>query len=158
MKLFLFLFLLVFLSSCFRVIVLKDPLTSEEHTDLGYIYERQGKLDLAEKEYLKAIRKNRKNWVAYYNLGNVYAKRGQWSKAYEFYMRALSIQRDPDLLNNLAYALSKMGQYCKALTYVEEALQKAEKPQYLSTLKSIKEKIEEEKVECLPFEGEGEAR
>lgn len=48
-----------FLFSCSvpTIVILEDPLTSQEHVNLGYIYEKQGKLELAEKEYKKAIKK-----------------------------------------------------------------------------------------------------
>ena len=67
----------IFLFSCSvpTIVILEDPLTSQEHVNLGYIYEKQGKLELAEKEYKKAIKKDKKNWIAYYNLGNIHAKR-----------------------------------------------------------------------------------
>ncbi|MFZ8787688.1 tetratricopeptide repeat protein, partial [Thermocrinis sp.] len=42
-----------------KIVILKDPLTAEEHINLGYLYEKQGKLDLAEEEYKKAIRKDK---------------------------------------------------------------------------------------------------
>lgn len=146
--------LLSLLFSCAipRIAIIEDPLTSEEHVNLGYIYERQGKIDLAEEEYKKAIRKNRKNWIAYYNLGNLYAKREDWERAEEYYLKALEIRRDPDLLNNLAYVLHKRGEDCLALKLIREALEKQEKDQYKETLKDIEEKA----VNCSPFEGERE--
>ncbi len=147
---------LLLLSSCAKIIVVDDPLTSQEHIDLGYIYERQGKSELAEKEYMEAIRKDRKNWLAYYNLGNIYAKKEDWDKAEELYRKALEIKRDPDLLNNLAYVLSKKGEYCEALKLIEEALQKAQKPEYKKTQEMIREAIERHSLECSPFEGKGE--
>ncbi len=39
-----------------RVIVLKDPLTPEEHLNLGVTYEQQGDFDNAIKEYSLAAR------------------------------------------------------------------------------------------------------
>ncbi len=153
----LFLFILsIFLSSCAKIVVFSDPLTSKEHTDLGYIYEKQGRLELAEKEYLKAIRKDRKNWLAYYNLGNMYAKREEWERAEELYLKALEIERDPDLLNNLAYVLNKRGEYCLALKLVKEAKSKRDREEYTKTMKEIDENIKKLRIECLPFEGEGE--
>ncbi len=156
MILVLFTFLLL-LSSCARIVVYTDPLTSEEHVNLGYIYEKQGKIELAREEYKKAIRKDRKNWIAYYNLGNLYAREEKWERAEELYLRALEIKRDPDLLNNLAYVLNKKGDHCLALKLIEEALAKAQKLEYKQTEKDIRSAIEREKVNCLFFEGEGES-
>lgn len=146
--------LLISVYSCSvpTIVIFSNPLNWEEHVNLGYIYERQGKLDLAEEEYKRAIRKNRKSWIAYYNLGNIYAKRGDWEKAEEFYFKALQIERDPDLLNNLAYVLNKKGDTCLALKLIKEALQKKEREEYRKTLKEIEEKGKN----CLSFEGEGE--
>ncbi|WPM32345.1 tetratricopeptide repeat protein [Hydrogenobacter sp. T-2] len=148
--------LLLLLSSCARIIVYTDPLTSEEHVNLGYIYEKQGKIELAREEYKRAIRKDRKNWIAYYNLGNIYAKEENWERAEELYLGALEIKRDPDLLNNLAYVLNKKGDHCLALKLIEEALIKAQRAEYMQTKEEIKNTIERKKVECLSFEREGE--
>ncbi|MFN3975980.1 MAG: tetratricopeptide repeat protein [Aquificaceae bacterium] len=148
----------LFLFSCSAptIVILKDPLTSQEHVDLGYIYEKQGKLDLAEKEYKKAIKKDGKNWIAYYNLGNIYAKREEWRKAENFYKKAIEIKRDPDALNNLAYVLNKQGKYCLAQRIIKEAIEKENKEDYRETEKEIERAIKEKKVNCSSFEGEGE--
>lgn len=138
--------------------VLKDTLSSQEHVDLGYIYERQGKLDLAEKEYKKAIRKDKKNWLAYFNLGNVYAKRGEWEEAEEHYRRALQIRRDADILNNLAYTLSRQGRHCEAYGLIKEALKERKKKEYEETRYMIERSIKEMGVDCPSFEGEGKLR
>ena len=148
--------LLLLLSSCARIIVYTDPLTSEEHVNLGYIYEKQGKIELAREEYKKAIRKDRKNWIAYYNLGNMYAREGNWERAEELYLRALDIKRDPDLLNNLAYVLNEKGKPCQALRLIKEAIEKAQKQEYLETLEEVKDRIEKKKIECSTLEREGE--
>lgn len=149
-------YLVLFLSSCSSIIILRDPLTPEEHVNLGYLYERQGKMELAEREYKKAIGKDRKNWLAHYNLGNIYARRGDWDRAEGFYERALRINRDADLLNNLAYVLKEKGEYCRALRLLREATEKSQKPQYFQNIRSVEEDIRKKGIECLPFEGEGE--
>ncbi len=92
-----------------QIVILKDPLTAEEHINLGYLYEKQGKLDLAEEEYKKAIRKDKKNYLAYFNLGNIYAQRREYGKAERQYRKALGLEEDPDVLNNLAYVLNNAG-------------------------------------------------
>ncbi len=124
-----------------RVVILKDPLTAEEHVDLGYIYERQGKLDLAEEEYKRAVKKNRRLWQAYFNLGNVYAQRWEFERAEEAYRKALELSpQNPDILNNLAYVLYKQGRKEEGLVYIRKALQIKDKPEYRQTLKALESK------------------
>ncbi|MCS7262268.1 MAG: tetratricopeptide repeat protein [Aquificaceae bacterium] len=143
-------------ASCVSVVVLKDPLSAQERIDLGYLYEKEGKLELAKKEYAKAIRKDRRSWLAYYNLGNVYARRGDMQKAQELYQRALRIERDPDLLNNLAFVLKERGQYCQALELLEEALKKRQRVEYTQNLREVERLIANRNLDCSSLEGEGE--
>lgn len=147
-----------FISSCVSVVLVGDPLSSEERVNLGYIYELRGRYDLAEKEYAKAIRRDKKNWLAYYNLGNIYARRGDWDKAQDLYEEALSIRWEPDVLNNLAYVLMKKGDYCSALWTIQEALKKHVKEEYTKTKEEIVKAIENSGVRCLSLEREGESR
>ena len=51
-----------------RIIILKDPLTAEEHLNLGVAYEKQGEFEPAIKEYKAAAKKLPR---AYLYLGNV---------------------------------------------------------------------------------------
>ncbi|MDW8095358.1 MAG: tetratricopeptide repeat protein [Aquificaceae bacterium] len=151
----LYLYTVLLVSSCARIVLVENPLSSQEHTTLGYIYEIQGKWELAEREYLRAIKKDRKNWLAYYNLGNIYAKRGDWTKAEKSYRRALNINRDPDTLNNLAYVLNKKEEHCSALRFVKEAIGKADREEYRKTKEEILNAIESKKLNCLLPEEEG---
>ncbi len=142
-KILLICLLFLLLSSCTlpSIIILKDPLTDKEHVDLGYIYERQGKLELAKKEYKKAIGKNKKLWQAYFNLGNVYAKMWEFEKAEEAYRKALYLNKnDPDTLNNLAYVLYKQGRKEEGLEYINKALRIREKQEYLETKRALESK------------------
>jgi tetratricopeptide (TPR) repeat protein len=80
-----------------------DPLTAQEHNDLGVIYEREGKHDLAIREYKRAIAIDGSLATPLVNLGNVYMKEGEYTEAEKYYRRALD--RDPksiDAANNLA--------------------------------------------------------
>ncbi|MFN3813136.1 MAG: tetratricopeptide repeat protein [Aquificaceae bacterium] len=136
---------LLLLSSLFScsmpgIVVWEDPLTAEEHVNLGYIYEKKGELDLAKGEYQKAIKKDKSFWVAYYNLGNIYAKEGNYKKAQESYRRALDINpEDPDTLNNLAYVLFKQGKKEEALVLIKKAINMEDKKEYRNTLKEIED-------------------
>jgi tetratricopeptide (TPR) repeat protein len=81
--------------------ILKDPLTPEEHINLGVAYEKQGDFENAAKEY-KAASRNLPR--AYYYLGNAYFQKMDWGKAEKSYRE--SIRKDPqnaDAYNNLAW-------------------------------------------------------
>lgn len=84
-----------------RVIILKDPLTPEEHLSLGVTYEQQGDFDNAIKEYTLAAKKLP---GAFLYLGNVHFQKKEWKKAEDYYRLAIAKQPDnADAHNNLAW-------------------------------------------------------
>ncbi len=84
-----------------RIIVYDDPLTPEEHINLGVTYERQGKYDLAIKQYSLAADKLK---IAYFYLGNAYFKKGDYKNAEKYYLKSLAYNPDhADTMNNLAW-------------------------------------------------------
>ena len=99
---------------CYRVpkiIVLEDPLTAAEHVELGVAYERKGESDLARREYEMALRKDKKFFLARFNLGNVYLAKKEYGKAREEYLRALELRPgDAEATNNLAWAALSSGE------------------------------------------------
>ena len=98
------------LAGCAHLVVLHDPLAASEHNDLGVAYESSGQLDLAAREYRKALRLDSHQARARVNLGNVEAATGRWASAEECYRRALSdSSTDYDAMNNLAVALLRQG-------------------------------------------------
>ncbi len=104
---------LILLSSCTfpRLYVLKDPLTAEEHLNLGVSYEEKGELDNAIKEYRLA---SKKLPLAYLYLGNVHFLKKEWAEAEKYYKEA--IQKDPqnaDAYNNLAWLYYTKGENLK---------------------------------------------
>lgn len=81
----------------------EDPLTAVEHNNLGVAYEREGKFDLAIREYKMAIDKDKDFTVSIINLGNVYFARGEIKKAEKQYKKALEIEPgNITAVNNLA--------------------------------------------------------
>lgn len=83
------------------IIVLEDPLTPEEHLNLGVAYEKRGELDAARREYDAA---SQHLPMAYVYMGNVYFAEGNMVDAEKSYRRAL--EKDPlnaDAHNNLAW-------------------------------------------------------
>ena len=143
MRVILPLILLLLLLSCSlpRVYVIEDPLTAVQHNELGYIYESQGKLDLAEKEYTQAVGKE-KGWaVPHFNLGNVRFKMGDLKRAEEHYREAVEKdETNPDFMNNLAFVLCEQSRYDEAEQWISRALSISPKEEYLDTQKKISAK------------------
>jgi tetratricopeptide (TPR) repeat protein len=84
-----------------RIIVLDDPLSPEEHLNLGVAYEHNREYDNALKEFEKA---SKKLPVAYLYIGNIYFSKSEYSEAECFYKKAIA--KDPvnaDAHNNLAW-------------------------------------------------------
>jgi Flp pilus assembly protein TadD len=97
-------------TGCAHLVLLHDPLTANEHNDLGVAYESGGKLDLAAKEYRKALRLDPGLTRARVNLGNIEAANGRWKRAERCYRRALrDSTTNYDAMNNLAVALLEQG-------------------------------------------------
>ena len=87
--------------SSFKIIVLKDPLTPEEHLNLGVAYEQKGEFDHAIKEYQLA---SKKLPIAYLYLGNVHFQKNEFPKAEAYYKKAIKREpRNADAYNNLAW-------------------------------------------------------
>ena len=112
------------LAGCSHIVVLHDPLTATEHNDLGVVYESTGRLDLAAKEYRRALRLEPHDARARVNLGNVEAASGRWDLAEKHYRRALrDSATDYDAMNNLAVALLRQQrQLDEALSLAESAV------------------------------------
>ncbi len=90
-----------------RIVVLDDPLTPEEHVNLGVVYEREGRYDDAVREYRKA---SERLPVAILYMGNAYFLKGEFGKAEACYRKA--IREDPDnadAMNNLAWLYYRLG-------------------------------------------------
>jgi tetratricopeptide (TPR) repeat protein len=71
-----------------RIIILKDPLTPEEHLNLGVAYEKQREFEPAIKEYTTAAKKLPR---AYLYLGNVYFQKKELGKAEAYYRKAIKM-------------------------------------------------------------------
>ena len=94
-----------------RIIVLEDPLTAAEHVELGVAYERKGELDLAQREYERALLKDKKFFRARLNLGNIFLAKKEYGKARKEYLRALELRPgDAEATNNLSWAAIFSGE------------------------------------------------
>jgi len=82
---------------------------------LGKVYQNQNKLNLAIKNYKKAIKLEPKLYEAHFNLGYCYSRKGKIDKAIhhlEIYSR--KYPNDISVLNNLALLYERAGQTRKA--------------------------------------------
>jgi tetratricopeptide (TPR) repeat protein len=130
-----------FLMSCAlpRIIVLDDPLSPEEHLNLGVTYEKKGEMDNALKEYNKA---SKKLPVAYLYMGNIYFHKGELDTAESCYKKAIG--KDPenaDAHNNLAWLYFKEKKNldeAERLTLRAIELNPAKKDIYQDTLEKIR--------------------
>jgi Tfp pilus assembly protein PilF len=118
--------------------VVEDSLTAADHNDLGFSYETRGNLELAEKEYKKAIQKDKDWHLPYFNLGNVYYQKGQLDKAALHYRRSLERKPDhADSMNNLALVRMRQKRYDQARRWIDQAIAIEAKPEYLDTRHKI---------------------
>ena len=107
-----------------------DPLTAEEHNNLGVAYEKEGNLDLALKEYEKSVKKDSNLVTPLVNIGNIYLKKNQLDKAEKYYLRALAMDEyNIGAANNLANVYLKMNdKYSEGIEYLSNAVKKQGQP------------------------------
>ena len=137
-----------FLSSCAlpRIIVLDDPLTPQEHINLGLTYEKKGESDHAIEEYQKAAGKLPD---AYLYLGNIYMQMNKPGEAETSYRKA--IEKAPslaDAYNNLAWLYyTRNHNLDEAERLASKAVElNPSKAEYTDTLNKIRELKAKNKV------------
>lgn len=124
-----------------KVVILNDPLSGEEHLQLGLSYEARGVWDLAIVEYQAALDKGGSPSVIQGYLGNVYYAKKNYAAAEQAYRKSLRLDpRNAPILNNLASLyLIEERDLLEAERWVQQAIEidPARKPYYLDTLAAI---------------------
>lgn len=130
----------LFFSSCSlpRIIVLHDPLSPDEHDNLGRIYEAQGKIDLARDQYQQALQKDRKHLLSLLLMGDLSYRTNDFTAAESAYEKALKIEPgNGDVRNNLAWVYIRTERKldrAKELVTQALTLNPEHRPYYLDTL------------------------
>ncbi|MGB9935416.1 MULTISPECIES: tetratricopeptide repeat protein [Thermodesulfovibrio] len=103
-----------------QIVVLHDPLTPQEHLQLGLNYEKKGLIEEAKKHYEEASKSDARGLLF---LGNLYLNQGEYNKAEDYYKKAIKKNdKLADAYNNLAWI------YCiknKNLDEAEDMVKKA---------------------------------
>ena len=128
-----------------KIVILEDPLTAQQHNDLGVAYEEKGDFALAGKEYEKALGKNREWVIPYLNLGHLYYRQGRLDEAENILREGLRAKGDhPDLLNNLAWVLMEKGRLEHAQYLIAKASSSEDTEPSRDTRREILERIKKE--------------
>ncbi len=133
---------LISLSGCAlpQIIVVKDPLTPEEHVSLGMAYERNREYDLAVKEYEAAAKKLK---PARLYLANARFLNNQPDQAEALYREILNDEPNPDAYNNLAWLLyTRRQNLAEARDLALKAVEiRPQEKQYRDTLQKIEDAL-----------------
>lgn len=115
-------------------------LDAQGYNNLGLLYEKQGKLELAIQNYEQSLNKSREPETLF-NLGNAYLKNKSYTEAISYYKEAVGLNPEfADCYNNLAYTYMEENlDLNEAMNYVEQALRlkPSNKVYYLDTLGMI---------------------
>lgn len=103
---------------------------AEDHIDnkedlmqLGVLLEKQGYFDKAMDKFQKILDQDKDNFIAYFNLGNVYMRKKQYKEAEKSYKKAIQINKDfADSFNNLAFLYLQTKKFDLAHEHVNRAL------------------------------------
>jgi len=124
-----------------KVIILNDPLSGQEHLQLGLSYEARGEWDRAIAAYQTALDMGESPSVIQGYLGNVYYSKKEYPAAEEAYKKSLHLNpQNAPILNNLASLYLVEG---RDLLEAERLVQRAiaidpmRKSYYLDTLAGI---------------------
>jgi tetratricopeptide (TPR) repeat protein len=131
------------LSACSipRIIIIKDPLSPEEHLNLGVAYEGRGEFDQAIREYQAAAKKLP---IAFLYLGNAYFLKNDWDQAEIYFKKAIEKDgKNAAAHNNLAWLYFQRGknlEQAEALAQKALELDPSKSSIYGDTLEKVREK------------------
>jgi tetratricopeptide (TPR) repeat protein len=124
-----------------KIIILKDPLTPEEHLNLGVAYERRGEFDQAIREYQAAAKKLP---IAFLYLGNACFLKNDWDQAEIYFKKAIEKDgKNAAAHNNLAWLYFQRGknlEQAEALAQKALELDPSKSSIYRDTLEKVREK------------------
>lgn len=101
----------------------QNPDVSEYHNNLGVLLMEKKFPNDALKEFKTAIKLDKKNYRAWYNLGTLYEAMGKKFKAYRTFKKALKHKRGDDLtLYHIGMFWESMGWKNRAIKYYVKAL------------------------------------
>jgi len=103
-----------------QIAVLHDPLTPEEHLQLGLNYEKKGLIEEAIKHYEDASKSDARGFLF---LGNLYLNQKKYDTAEDYYKKAIQKnEKLADAYNNLAWLYFIKGE---KLVDAEDLVKKA---------------------------------
>lgn len=132
---------LLFVFGCHlpKMSLIEDPLTPEEHLNLGVAYEKKGEFEGAVREYRAAAGKLP---VAYLYLGNVYFQMEEYEQAETYYRKASKYEMcRADAYNNLAwlyYTRREKLDQAEALALEAISINPEKQAVYADTLEKIR--------------------
>ena len=104
--------------------VRKDPFSSDAHHSLGYVFEQQGNIQKALKEWELALNLNPNNPDLLRNLAVAYNRTNKTEEAIEFLNRSLQLEpNSPNAYYNLGEIYAKMGQMDEAERVLRKAIE-----------------------------------
>jgi len=94
-----------------------------EYKNLGFAFFKTGMFDEAEREFNKILEIAPNNPEALMYCGLIEIKRNNLAKAQEFLFKAASIEKNPSILNNLAYIYNNLKLFDESLINLNQALE-----------------------------------
>ncbi|MBD41851.1 MAG: hypothetical protein CMI92_00165 [Pelagibacteraceae bacterium] len=91
--------------------------------NLGVMYQETNQIAKSIEQYLKVIKKDKKNWKAYLNLGLQYFKKKDYQKSNEYYFNVLKVNKDyQPALRDIGTNYLLLNNYKKADEYLNRSI------------------------------------